>query len=233
MRAPRISRLGEHAWLIAFEPRLDAEVNASIVALAERVRRQRWPGLRDVVPGAATLAVHFAPDAKSEGISESLGVLAAAHGADHHRPASLVEVPVCYGGEFGPDLVEVAQRTSLSVDEVVRRHLGVEYRVFMLGFLPGFPYLGVVDPALEVNRRAEPRSRVPAGSVGLAGQQTGIYPSESPGGWQIIGRTPLRLFDASSTPPTTLHAGDRVRFVAVGRDAFGERPPASSPGPPA
>lgn len=221
MAAPRISRLGEHAWLVAYEPRLDVEINARVTALAGHVRAQQWPGVRDVVPGAATLVVHLAQNADSTRIAEALRALASSTEPPAlDRVAPLIEVPVCYGGQFGPDLPYVARHAALPVDEVVRRHASTEYRVFMLGFLPGFPYLGVVDPALHVGRHAVPRTRVPAGSVGLAGQQTGIYPADSPGGWQIIGRTPLRLFDPAASPPALLQAGDHVRFVPVSARVF-------------
>jgi KipI family sensor histidine kinase inhibitor len=219
--APRISRLGEHAWLVAYEPRLDVEINARVTALAARIRRQQWPGVRDIVPGAAALVVHLAPNADGTRIAEALMALATSTDPPAlDRGAPVIEVPVCYGGEFGPDLPEVAQHTALPIDEVVRRHASTEYRVFMLGFLPGFPYLGVVDPALHVSRHAVPRAHVPAGSVGLAGQQTGIYPADSPGGWQIIGRTPLRLFDPAASPPALLRPGDHVRFVPVSARIF-------------
>ncbi|WP_420852184.1 5-oxoprolinase subunit PxpB [Paenibacillus hamazuiensis] len=136
--------------------------------------------------------------------------------------ASLFEIPVCYGGAYGPDLVEVARRCGLTEDAVVELHSRDVYKVYMVGFAPGFPYLGVVPPQLEMPRRAEPRLSVAAGSVGLAGRQTGIYPLESPGGWQIIGRTPVRLFHPLRQPPALLRPGDRVRFVPVPEAKFEE-----------
>jgi KipI family sensor histidine kinase inhibitor len=123
------------------------------------------------------------------------------------------EVPVSYGGEFGPDLAEVAAFAGLDEAAVIELHIGVRYRVFMLGFLPGFAYMGRVDNRIAAPRKASPRFRVPAGSVGIAGVQTGIYPRESPGGWQIIGRTTIPLFDLSKSPPALFAPGDTVRFV--------------------
>lgn len=131
-----------------------------------------------------------------------------------------VEIPVCYDGEFGPDLADVARHTGLSVEEVIARHSAVEYRVHCLGFAPGFPYLGGLPPELATPRRATPRQGVPAGSVAIGGAQTGIYPQSSPGGWNVIGRTPLRLFDADREPPALLKAGDRVRFRPITRGEF-------------
>ena len=127
----------------------------------------------------------------------------------------VVEVPTLYGGESGPDIAFVAEHNGLSVEEVIRIHSSVDYTVYMLGFTPGFPYLGGMSAAIATPRLETPRPRVPAGSVGLAGQQTGVYPIESPGGWRIIGRTPLVLFDPQRDPPALLAAGDRVRFVPV------------------
>jgi KipI family sensor histidine kinase inhibitor len=134
--------------------------------------------------------------------------------------ARIVDIPVCYGGEFGPDLDEVAELCGLAADEVVALHVGGEYLAYMIGFAPGFPYLGGLPDKLAVPRKAVPRLRVPAGSVGLAGQQTGIYPLASPGGWQIIGRTPIRLFTPERMPPTLLQAGDIVRFRVISHEEY-------------
>jgi KipI family sensor histidine kinase inhibitor len=211
---PRLSRLGDHAWLVSFEPRVDADTSARVLAAATWIVGQRWPGVRDVVPALTSVAVHLSPECAEAGEIQRLI-------ADHltrwtaptHAEGPVIEIVVSYGGSDGPDLAAVAEAVQLDPGEVVRRHCAVTYRVFMLGFLPGFPYLGPVDPSIQVPRLAVPRTRVPAGSVGLAGPQTGIYPRESPGGWQIIGRTTEILFDVSRTPPARLTPGDRVRFV--------------------
>jgi KipI family sensor histidine kinase inhibitor len=126
-----------------------------------------------------------------------------------------IDIPVRYGGADGPDLAALAKQVGMSVDEVVKRHTQAEYIVFFLGFQPGFAYLGGLDPALHAPRRADPRLEVPAGSVGIGGEQTGVYPAVSPGGWQLIGRTDLNLFDPARQPPTLMQPGDRVRFVAL------------------
>lgn len=229
MRRPTLARLGDHAWLVRFEPRVDPDVNARVLALAAWVRAQAWPGVRDVVPAMAALAVHVVPDRqRHDAVAESLAAHLEAGGETTLVEPAPLEIPVAYGGDDGPDLAEVAAVTGRSPEEVVRRHCDAIYRVFMLGFLPGFPYLGLVDPAIRVSRRATPRTRVPAGSVGLAGAQTGIYPGESPGGWQIIGRTDETLFDPASVPPARLAPGDRVRFVPLPR---GRVQPAAGGGP--
>ncbi|HEY8536420.1 MAG TPA: 5-oxoprolinase subunit PxpB [Vicinamibacterales bacterium] len=213
---PRLSRLGELGWLVAFDSRLDPDVNAQVLALAARLRDAAIPGVRDIVPAVASLAVHVDRHEEAPGVGELVArLLDEGLALRQAVEGRLVELPVRYGGEDGPDLAEVAAECRLAPEEVVRRHAARAYRVFMLGFLPGFPYLGLVDPAIQVSRRAEPRTRVPAGAVGLAGPMTGVYPVQSPGGWRIIGRTPVQLFDPTASPPTLLRPGDRVRFVPV------------------
>lgn len=140
--------------------------------------------------------------------------------ASEHAAVRVVEIPVCYGGEYGLDLDAVAERARLSRDDVIARHAAAEYVVAMLGFAPGFPYLLGLDPALQMPRRATPRTRVPAGSVAIGGEQTGIYPRELPGGWHLVGRTPVVLFDARRDPPCLLAPGDRVRFRAIDAAEF-------------
>jgi inhibitor of KinA len=211
--APRVGRLGEHVWLVELGSTVDADVNRRVVALATWIRQQRWRGVRDVVPAVASLALHLSAEADAAGIERQLRERVTQPLDAAWQSPAIVEIPTRYGGEAGPDLQVVATLVGLSPREVVERHAAAIYHVFMLGFLPGFPYLGPVDPLIRVPRRSSPRTRVPAGSVGLAGAQTGIYPRESPGGWQIIGRTTTTLFDAAASAPSVLVPGDRVRFV--------------------
>lgn len=214
MTTPRLSRLGDHAWLFAFEPSVDVETSARVLDLAAWIGQQQCAGVRDIVPALAAVAVHWWPQRPDARQADDLLARYRSRTAAALPPEGAIhEIVVAYGGDDGPDLAAVAAAVQLEPDEVVRRHCAVTYRVFMLGFLPGFPYLGPVDPTIHVPRLAVPRTRVPAGSVGLAGAQTGIYPTESPGGWQIIGRTAAVLFDATGTPPSRLSPGDRVRFV--------------------
>lgn len=210
---PRIGRLGERVWLVEFGLIVDEDVNRRVIALTTWIHEQRWPGVRDVVPAFASLAVHFSGAADAAAIETRIRERVAEPFAVDHRRGVVVEIPTRYGGVDGPDLDHVASLAGVSPREVVDRHVAATYHVFMLGFLPGFPYLGPVDPVIRVPRRSSPRTRVPAGSVGLAGAQTGIYPQESPGGWQIIGRTTTPLFDATAASPSVLTPGDRVRFV--------------------
>lgn len=226
-----IEPVGETLLLLRFGDRIDADVNARVHAAAETLRRVEMPGLVDVVPAYATLALHYDAAFWAGRDGEPpwrhlAGTLRAVFATPPRADAAagrLVEVPVVYGGEYGPDLDLVAAHAGLDADAVIARHAGAEYRVAMLGFAPGFPYLLGLDPALCTPRRAQPRTRVPRGSVAIGGAQTGIYPSGLPGGWQLIGRTPLRLFDAAREPPSLLLPGDRVRFRAVDAHEFEQR----------
>jgi inhibitor of KinA len=223
MRPPRVVPLGDGALLVTFEAVIDVDMNRSVLSLAAHVRAQRMAGVRDVVPAYASCAVHFDPLRTDVARLESAISAAIDHAARADAPAraaSTVHIPVCYGGPFGPDLAAVATFAGVPEEEVVRLHVEREYRVFMIGFLPGFPYLGPVDDRIAAPRRDAPRPVVHRGSVGLAGRQTGVYPIDSPGGWQIIGRTPLALFDPSTSAPARLTPGDSVRFVPIDADEF-------------
>jgi antagonist of KipI len=215
---PEVREAGDAGLLLQLDERIDAHVNARVVAIAAALTERAIPGVRDILPTYRSVAVHFDPLATD--VDALRGALLRACAA----PVTLVrgktvEVPVAYGGEYGPDLGSVAALSGLAPAEVVERHQAVPYRVFMMGFLPGFPYLGLVDDRISIPRRTTPRLRVPAGSVGIAGRQTGIYPRESPGGWQIIGRTPLRMFDVGKTPAALLSPGDEVRFMSMASPA--------------
>jgi inhibitor of KinA len=215
----RLVQAGDSVVVVELEARIDERVNAQAIRLAAVVEAARIGGVRDIVPTYRSVAVYFDPlrtdytrlcDVLSTHATEGSASVA----NDRNSPGALVRIPVRYGGDNGPDLADVAVFAKLSEAEVIARHTGRVYRVFMMGFLPGFPYLGTVDPAIAAPRRATPRLRVPAGSVGIAGSQTGIYPAETPGGWQVIGRTPVKLFDVSRTDPFLLEPGDAVEFYA-------------------
>jgi len=213
-----IREAGDSALLLELERVIDPGVNAHAIGIANAVASERIAGVRDVVPTYRSVAVHFDPLATDvERLRESLR--RAAQTSPAAREGSLIEIPVAYGGENGPDLEEVAAFAALTPPQVVERHSAPEYRVFMLGFLPGFAYMGVVEEAIAAPRKATPRTRIPAGSVGIAGRQTGIYPCSSPGGWQLIGRTPLQVFDPWREPASLFAPGDRVRFVPEPRTA--------------
>jgi KipI family sensor histidine kinase inhibitor len=184
--------------------------------LAESLGGLAVRGVRDVVPTYNAVTIHFDPRiADRQVLTAEMRRLASAEESVPHSQARLVEVPVSYGGEAGPDLAAVAAFAGCTEAEAVRLHAATPYRVYMLGFLPGFAYMGSVDARIAMPRLDVPRMRVTAGSVGIAGTQTGIYPCESPGGWRIIGRTNVRMFDPARAEPFLLKAGDRVKFVAA------------------
>lgn len=213
-----IEPLGDAALLVRLGDIIDEATHRRVRAAYAALAAARLPGVGDIVPAYTTLTVHFDPACPESGALERrlAEVLGAASG--EKSPASrLVRIPVCYGGEDGPDLAVVAAYAQLGADEVVRLHVAGEYVVHMIGFAPGFPYLAGLDPRLVCPRRESPRARVPAGSVGIGGSQTGVYPIEIAGGWQLIGRTSLVLFDADREPPILLAPGDRVQFVEAPR----------------
>lgn len=212
-------RLGEDALLLRLGDAIDADVNARVHALAARIACERPAWLHDLVPAYASLALFVDasgdgdPLARAEQWLERLSTDDSLPSPDKGR---LHDIGVRYGGEHGPDLDAVAEHAGLSASEVIERHAASEYRVAMLGFAPGFSYLLGLDPRLAMPRLATPRARVEAGSVGIGGEQTGVYPRSGPGGWRILGRTEAVLFDAERDPPSLLAPGDRVRFVPIG-----------------
>jgi KipI family sensor histidine kinase inhibitor len=220
----RIVPAGDSAWLIELPDRLDTAVNARAIDIASRIQAGNLPAVTDVVVGYRTVMVYVRPLA--EEAAAVIPALERVLAEDREIPLTertdAITIPVCYGEQFGPDLADVAHFANLTADEVVRRHIEREYRVFMVGFVPGFAYLAEVDPAIGAPRRRTPRLRVPAGSVAIASGQTGIYPDTTPGGWNIVGRTPLRPYDPSRAEPFLLRAGDRVRFHQIGIDEYRE-----------
>lgn len=224
MTAGLIRDAGDSAVLLELEPRVDPGVNARAIAIASAFRAASPAGVRDVVATYRSVAVYFDPLAVDvEVIRQRL--LAASATSGGVESARCIDVPVVYGGPGGPDLELVARFAGLTPEAAARLHASTPYRVFMLGFLPGFPYMGLVDARIALGRRASPRLRVPAGSVGIAGRQTGIYPRDSPGGWQIVGRTALDLFNPARVPPNLLAPGDQVRFQPAAPDALDRVPP--------
>ncbi|MGJ7483682.1 5-oxoprolinase subunit PxpB [Variovorax sp. LT2P21] len=211
MNPPRLHSLGDAALLCELPPPATLAQQQQIWALANEALQ--WPAVQEALPGMNNLTLMFDP-VRIDAAELEMQVLAAwpqlAAAAIEGRT---IEIPVAYGGEHGPDLADVAAHTGFTPAEVVRRHAAGEYVVYLLGFLPGFAFMGGLAPELATPRRAEPRVAVPARSVGIGGAQTGVYPLVSPGGWQLIGRTPLEMFDPAAAEPTLLRPGDRVRFV--------------------
>jgi KipI family sensor histidine kinase inhibitor len=217
----RIVPAGDSVLIVEFDERIDPAVNARAIAVADAIQAAGLPGVRDVVPTYRSVAVYFDPLRTDYDALHALVEREAAQAApDASAQLAPVRIPVCYGGDLGPDLESVAARAKLTADEVVRLHAGRTYRVFMLGFVAGFAYMGIVDDRIAVPRHSSPRVRVPLGSVGIAGVQTGIYPAETPGGWQLIGRTLVKPFDPSRAEPFLLKAGDAVEFYAIDRAQY-------------
>lgn len=214
----RIEPAGDAALRVELPARVDEAISARITAMGETVRSRWFDIVKDAVVGYHTLTVYFDPlRVDGRWLEEQLAVIAAETAVPPEVSQGHVEIPVCYGGDLGPDLADVAEAADCSQDEVVHLHTSRDYRVFVVGFVPGFGYLGPVDPRLALPRRRTPRTRVPAGSVALAGGQTGIYPMETPGGWHLIGRTSVRPFDEARAQPVLFRPGDTVRFRSVSR----------------
>jgi KipI family sensor histidine kinase inhibitor len=217
----RIAVAGDSALVVELPPRLDVRTSARVVGMAEAARLRFGAMIRDAVVGYHTLTIYFDPLALDAGwLEEQLHEIAVGPVGSAEGAGATIEVPVCYGGDLGPDLAEVAQHAGCSEEEVVRLHASSEYRVFVVGFVPGFAYMGPVDARLALPRRSSPRTRVPAGSVAVAAGQTGIYPIETPGGWHLIGRTLVRPFDETRAEPVLFRPGDRVKFRSITREAF-------------
>ena len=211
---------GDAAALVAFAQVIDLQVNARVRALAAAIEDRNVPGIRETVVAYCTLLVHYDPLLVTFERVRSLVEELASRGLEADlSEARLREIPVVYGGAYGPDLPEIARRLGMSEEEVVRLHSGATYVVYMLGFAPGFAYLGGLPPRLAMPRLESPRPRVPAGTVAIANQTT-IYALTSPGGWRWLGRTPIRMFDPTADPPTYLQAGDRVRFVPIDEEEY-------------
>ena len=224
----RIEPLGDRALVVQLGNAIDDRTFALVRATCERLERDPPVGVSDVVPGFASVTVHYDPARVARGTGElphdaiARALERRLHGLEpsEHVAERTVEIPVRYGGALGPDLDDLARGHGLTADDVIAIHSGGDYVVHLIGFVPGFPYLAGLDARLATPRRDVPRTAVPPGSVGIGGSQTGVYPIESPGGWHLIGRTPLRLFDAGREPPALLRVGDRVRFRSIGDDEY-------------
>lgn len=209
--------------MVHLADQIDELAFRAVRSLSRRLSAQPPVGMIELVPAFATLAIYYDPlQTSASELTEQIRNLIAIKVNEIQERPRIVEIPVCYGSDFGPDLDFVAKQAKLAPEEVIEIHSSADYLVHMIGFAPGFPYLGGMSPKIAAPRRSSPRLKVPAGSVGIAGEQTGIYPLETPGGWQIIGRTPLALFRPEQDPPTLLQAGDIVRFRTITPEEFRE-----------
>ena len=219
---PTISPVGDCAISIDFGQVIDPKINRHIRQIIEQIKDLQLDGIIELVPTYCALLVQY--DVMVYSYSDICRILEPTLQESVTDSANelvtIVEIPTVYGGEFGPDLGFVASHNHISEDEVVSIHSGTDYLVYMLGFIPGFTYLGGMDPRIATPRLSSPRTLIPAGSVGIAGEQTGTYPSDSPGGWQIIGRTPVTMYDMSKKQAALLQAGDYVRYVSIDENEF-------------
>lgn len=229
---PRIYALSERALTIEVGGEISEAVFERVMGVRRQILESPFPGLVEITTAYTTVTVYYDPLAVRRAsqrstlpASQIVGeyvrtILDSKPAAAGLVSSDLVVIPVCYDEEFAPDLAWVASFHNITAEAIVREHTAHTFTVFMVGFTPGFPYMGILPPALESPRHSAPRTSVPAGSVGLAGKQTGIYPFATPGGWQIIGRTPWPMFDVAQTRPARLKAGDRVRFQAISKIEF-------------
>jgi KipI family sensor histidine kinase inhibitor len=217
----RLLPLGDSAITIEFGNEINPLINARAIAFAKTVVDQGWFGILDVVPTYRSVTIFFDPlQWSSSALTKQLRALPQPRPNETESNGTFHEIPVLYGGEWGPDLEEVAAFAGLTPAQAIELHASTRYRVYMLGFSPGFPYLGLVPEQLAMPRRSTPRTRVQAGSVGIADRQTGIYPTATPGGWRLIGRTPIAIYRKATSNPFLLKPGDLVRFKPIERDEF-------------
>ena len=213
---------GDTAVTVQIGAEISEEINREVIAVLQAITAAEIPGVRELVPSYTAVCIHYDPLLLPyEALLETLSTLSIDVRAEQMQEKPVVKVPVCYGGDYGPDLAFVAQHNGLTPEEVVKRHSQGTYLVYMLGFLPGFAYMGGMDESIACPRLTSPRTRIPAGSVGIAGSQTGIYPLASPGGWQLIGRTPMKMFAMDGERAKfALSAGDLVQFVPITEDEY-------------
>jgi len=220
-RKTRILPAGDQAILVEFGKEINPEVNLQVQAFAHQAARHRLPGIEELVPSYCTLLIYYDPLLLSFSQADSwIQGLLGEEKLKSDFSSSLKEIPVVYGGPYGPDIEFVARHNQVSQEEVIHFHTRETYLVYVVGFSPGFAAMGIVPPQIRAPRLQTPRTKVPAGSVGIGGAQTGIYAVESPGGWQLIGRTPLSLFDLKRDPPSFFQAGDYARFYPISEEEF-------------
>ncbi len=220
---PRFLAGGDRSIFVEFGDEIAPELNRQVRNLMLAVQKEKIPGVIETVPAYRSLLVYFEPLRIGSGkLRQILSRLVQQPLASELPKPKLIEIPTVYGGEYGLDLEFVAKHNGLDMSEVVKMHTGTPYLIYMIGFLPGFPYLGGMSPRIAAPRLETPQTKIPAGSVGIAGTQTGIYPVESPGGWRLIGRTPLKIFDPNREPPALFQAGDYLVFVSITPEEFSQ-----------
>ncbi len=215
--------LGDKALVMEFGNEISKDVNAKIRNVMRQLSEVEILGIEELLPTYRSIMIMYEPlKIEYDNLVSKLEMFSDTKAENGVEEIRIVEIPTLYGNEYGPDIEYVAEHNHITVDEVIKIHTGTDYLVYMLGFTPGFTYLGGMSEKISTPRLSSPRTAIPAGSVGIAGSQTGMYPSETPGGWQLIGRTPVKLYDPESEPPVLLNAGDYVRYVSVNQQEYDE-----------
>lgn len=214
---------GDKAVVMEFGNEISKNINAKIRNLVKAADEAKIVGIEEILPTYRSVQIMYDPlKIEYSELIRNLELLSSKTVEGQKEKIKIIEIPTLYGKEFGPDINFVAEHNKLTTDDVIKIHTGTDYLVYMLGFTPGFSYLGGMSESIATPRLASPRTKIPAGSVGIAGSQTGMYPSETPGGWQLIGRTPVKLYDPKKEPPVLLSAGDYVRYVSITEEEYNE-----------
>ena len=217
----KIVTAGDSSVLIEFPQEISPRINSKISATVRLLKSQQTQGVIDIIPAFCSLLINYDPRVISfDDLKTRLEILVKMDVKAGEEKKKVYEIPVCYGGEYGPDLENIAEHAGLSVEEVIKIHSSRDYLIYMLGFLPGFSYLGGLDERIHTPRLANPRIKISAGSVGIGGSQTGIYPLDSPGGWQLMGMTPVKTYDPEREVPILVEAGDYIRFVPIDEEEY-------------
>jgi inhibitor of KinA len=218
----RIYPIHDHALTVEFSQKISEADNAKVLALRDAIEQQPFKGLLDCVPAYSSLSIYYEADCKREELISYLQERIESSKAllNDQSSREIIQIPVCYDPLLGMDQKFVCDHLQLSLEQLIEQHTGNIFRVYMIGFIPGFPYMGILPEGWQIPRKQTPALKIPAGSVALAGQQTGIYPAEVPGGWQVIGRTPLKIFDTLREPSCMLKAGDQVKFESISLNEF-------------
>ena len=225
-----ITPLGDSALIINYENIIDQDINKQVLQLFQKLKIQTLTGIKDIVPAYSSLTIHYDVAAVKQRTAHSetafdifhkqIKNILAENSESSIMASRTIKIPICYSEKYALDIHEISKEKKLPVNEIIRLHTGKKYRVYMIGFLPGFAYMGEIDEQIAMPRKQQPRINVEAGSVGIAGMQTGVYPLNSPGGWQIIGRTPIQLFNKENTDPVLLQPGDEIEFYSITEDEF-------------